>query len=191
MIINIRGTHGSGKSTAVRLLLDTYPHVPLPNANVKRPEGYQVAVPWLKRLVMVVGPYHTACGGCDAVQPCALVFNRVEEYAKGGHVVFEGALVSQMGIARVERYLGLYQDGYVTAVMDTPLDECLRRIGERRKARGDDRPLDPKNTTVKHRSITNAVDKVRGLGGRIVALDHRKTFVQLLTLLKDGDRADL
>lgn len=184
MIVNLRGTHGSGKSTVVRAVIDRYPTVPVTNGG-RRPEGYRVGVPWLDRPVMVVGPYTTACGGCDAIQPFSLIFPLVDRYAAEGHVLFEGALVSTSGTERVRRMVELYGSELVVAVLDTPLGTCLERILARRRARGDDRPLNPKNTTDKYNGVLRCAEKARGVGARVVTVDHRRAVAQVLGLFND------
>lgn len=180
MIVNIRGTHGSGKSTIVRTLLDQYDSPPLGLG--KRPEGYAVNVPSLDRPLYVVGSYETACGGCDGIQPYALIWPRVVQYAALGHVLFEGALVSS-SYGNIGRDSEAYGTEFVFAFLDTPLEVCLARIAARRKARGDDRPVNPKNTQVKYDNIRKSLPKIRDeFRRRVVILDHRKAVSQLLGL---------
>lgn len=178
-IINIRGTHGSGKSTVVKRVLERYGSTRL--GNDKKPEGYRVDLPWGKQLY-VVGSYETACGGCDAIQPYSLIWPRVVEYAQLGHVLFEGALVSS-SYGNIGRASEEYGDQFVFAFMTTPLEVCLQRIAARRLARGDTRPLNPKNTEGKLRSIQGSLPKIIALGRRVVMLDYRHPLPQLLGLL--------
>ena len=60
-VVSIRGTHGSGKSTIVKKILEKYPHTPNLSARGK-PLSYTVKLSRVKTLC-VVGPYVTACGG--------------------------------------------------------------------------------------------------------------------------------
>src|SRR5262245_515887 len=92
MLINLRGTSGSGKSTVVRNLLAQCGCKPIYGVLGPRlPEAYQLMLP---QPIYVLGPYQTPCGGCDAVQPCDLVHKLIKQYAQWGHVVFEGLLMS-------------------------------------------------------------------------------------------------
>ena len=185
MIINIRGTHGSGKSTLVAGLLASHPHVPLGEG--KRPEGYKVTAAGLKRPVYVVGPYTTACGGCDAVQPYDLIWPRVEEYAKKGHVLFEGALVSS-SVGNIGRAMAARrQKDCVVCFLDTPVEECLVRIQRRRAARGDERPLNPANTVSKHQSVERSRPKMEALGVRCVTLHYKRAAKELAALLAEAE----
>lgn len=187
MILNIRGTHGSGKSTLVRGLLHRGNTSPLGSG--KRPEGYITTLPKLASPIYVIGSYETTCGGCDAIQPYSLIWPRIVEYAARGHVVFEGALISS-SYGNIGRSSEVYGDGFVFAFLDTPLEECLRRIAKRREARGDVRPLDPKNTTVKYNNVQRSITKIQNeFGRRVVILKHQIAQLQVMLLLKEGDRA--
>lgn len=184
MIINIRGTHGSGKSTVVKTLLSRYPNEQIKGP--KKPLGYRVAVPFLDRPVMVVGPYETACGGCDAIQPYSLIWPRVDEYAEVGHVLFEGALVST-NYGTIGEASEKYGDDFVFAFLNTPLQVCLDRVKARREARGNLKPLDPYQTTWKHKGILSLYDRFREERGRkTVILDYRKAVSQILGIFNGG-----
>jgi hypothetical protein len=185
MIINIRGTHGSGKSTIIQHILAKYHATPCesrPSVRGPRPLAYNFILTRLpRRPVFIIGPYETACGGCDAIQPYDLIWPLVEKYGALGHVLFEGALVSSsvgnIGRAMAER------DDCVVTFLNTPLQVCLDRIAKRRRARGDDRPLNPHNTTVKFEGILRSRPKMEALGLRCIDLDYRHATDEVLTLL--------
>ena len=67
MLINLRGTHGAGKSTIVRALLDASVARPVYGALGLRPEAYKKTFAGETRL-FVIGPYTTPCGGAT---PCS------------------------------------------------------------------------------------------------------------------------
>lgn len=182
MIINIRGTHGSGKSTIVKQLIERYKAQPESVDSKGRPINYVMQLSDGSQL-FVVGSYVNACGGCDAIQPYSLIWPRVVELAKRGHVVFEGALVSS-SYGNIGRDSVVYGDQFVFAFLDTPLEVCLERIKARRLAKGNDKPLDPKNTKGKFDNILKSIPKIRGeFGRRVVTLDYRKPIPKLLGLL--------
>lgn len=150
MIINIRGTHGSGKSSTVRAFMTLWNCVPALRGG--QVVGYLVESRPIT--TFIVGPYETPCGGCDAIKTQDEVCARVRQYATGRHamhVIYEGALVSTIWT----RYANLHREitPSLFAFMSTPLDLCLDRIAKRRAERGDQRPLDPKNTKTKHETI--------------------------------------
>jgi hypothetical protein len=179
MILNIRGTHGSGKSYIVHQILKRFPNTEMPGKGEKT-TGYIVQLK-PRSVVFVVGPYKTACGGCDAVQPYDLIWPRVETAAELGHVLFEGALVSS-SVGNIGRAMAERNDCTV-AFLDTPLEVCLERIRKRREAKGDLRPLNPHNTTVKFEGILRSRPKMEALGLRCVDLNYKKATEQVLALL--------
>jgi hypothetical protein len=94
MLINVRGTHGAGKSTVVRALLSA--SVPRPIYGLlgfRAPVAYRLTLDRCSHDVFVLGPYQTNCGGCDALD-YDVVLDLISKCAPRGHVVFEGALVS-------------------------------------------------------------------------------------------------
>lgn len=182
MIINIRGTHGSGKSHLIKQLLKRYVAQPTDVDKKGRPNNYVMPLSNGSKLY-VVGPYYNACGGCDAIQPYSLIWPRVVEFAKVGHVLFEGALVSS-SYGNIGRSSEVYGRSFVFAFLSTPLDVCLDRIRRRRLARGNTKPLDPKNTEYKYNDIERSVPKIRDeFNRRVVILDYRKAAAQVLGLL--------
>lgn len=181
-VLNLRGTHGSGKSSIVKHLLDHYPNQPLGFG--KRPEGYKVTIPGLSKPLYVVGPYHTQCGGADAITSYDAIWPRVLSYNKRGHVIFEGALVSSC-VGSIGEALAKRKDA-VACFLDTPLELCLERIQTRRALKGDHRPLDPKNTAAKHASSQRARGRLEELGLRCVTLNYKKANKQVLDLLLEA-----
>jgi len=185
VIANLRGTHGSGKSHIVRQLLDRYSAVPAEVDSKGRPTDYKMNLANGSQLY-VVGPYYNACGGCDAIQPYSLIWPRVVRFAELGHVLFEGALVSS-SYGNIGRDSEVYGDQFVFAFLDTPLSVCLERITARRVAKGNMKPLDPKNTQSKYDGIKTWIPRMRDeLHRRVVILDYRNPIPPLLKLFYGG-----
>lgn len=191
-IVSLRGTHGSGKSSVVKTILERYPHhviMGLSKAGRPRPEGYSVTLP--SGQLYIRGPYHTACGGCDAVQPYADIWPTIERRMDSGkyaHCLFEGALVSS-GYGNLGRSTEKYGDDVVFAFLDTPLDTCLDRIWERRLKRwteqgkpGLPEAVNPKNTADKHAMVEKSIAQIAALGRRTVVIDHTKPVQQVMKL---------
>jgi thymidylate kinase len=183
VIVSIRGTHGSGKSTIVKKIIERYKGMAL-SPNVKgRCEGYMMDLPGVGTLA-VIGSYHNACGGCDGIQPYSLILDRIREYAHhSNHVLFEGALVSS-SYGSVGHLMNEYSPDSTFAFLDTPVEECLRRIKERRAAKGNFEPLNPKNTVVKHDNVHRTKAQMLKLGSsvRIVDIDHTKAVKGVMAL---------
>lgn len=195
-IVSIRATHGAGKSSIVRKILDKYPHELVEPDRKGRPKGYVVSLSAPYADLFVVGPYHTACGGCDAVQPYARILDLINYGAQHHeHVLLEGALVSSsygsvgglMNAYATSSVPGLERHpprDAVFAFLDTPLDLCLERIARRRAAKGNFEPLNPKNTTVKFENVLRTKAQMDKLGSkvRIVDIDHTRPVMQVLKL---------
>lgn len=190
-IVSIRGTHGSGKSTVVRKILDKYPHGEITEAAMTasgkpktRTVGYVVQLTPEQQL-LVVGPYHTACGGCDAVQPYSDIWEIVYTYglSMNRHVLLEGALVSS-SYGTIGKNMSECSHDAVFAFLDTPLERCLERIKQRRAAKGNYEPLNPHNTAVKFENVARTKGQMAKLGSnvRIVDIDHTKPVQQVLKL---------
>lgn len=155
-IVNIRGTHGSGKSTIATRIMNKYgyiEHIKISADGMKaRTAGYIVPIKRGETL-FIVGKYETACGGCDGIQPYSDIWPRVAAAAEDHHhVLFEGALISTTygSIGQESEFFG---NDFVFAFMDTPLEECVRRVNARRAARGAGPIEDIKNIAGKHATI--------------------------------------
>lgn len=154
MIINIRGTSGSGKSTIVqKLMLKWNTDFVLVRGKI---EAYLIRSPYGP--IYVIGPYRTACGGCDAIKTQDEICKLVKKYAKLGHVIFEGVIVSTI-YERYKKLMLQYGGPYRFIFLNTPLDVCLSRIRQRRKAAGNKKPLDPTTTKAKYEAILRVIDK--------------------------------
>lgn len=188
MIISIRGTHGSGKSTTVKELIAMGNGQPIMGRLRNKPEAYRLILEGIPDPVFALGPYTLACGGCDAVQPYDIILDLIRDYATQGHVVFEGALVSS-SFGRIGALLEQRGQEAVFAFLTTPPEECLRRIVQRRLDRGDLRPLNPANTLGKVRSIESSKKTIAAKGTvRMVDLDYKSPVDGLLDLLKGAQR---
>lgn len=182
MIINIRGTHGSGKSYTVKQIISRFNGCPIGKDKRGKPLGYAMKLNNDEQL-LVVGRYDIACGGCDAIQPYSDIWPRVAEFASMGHVLFEGALISA-NYGTIGTSSEQYGNDFVFAFLDTPLDLCLKRIVERRLAKGNTKPLNPYQTTWKHKTILSLYDRFRDeRGRRTVLLNYNKAINQILGLL--------
>ena len=184
MVINIRGTSGSGKSWVMRRLLEEFPN--------RYEPGLQSTI--LDDRILLIGPYYTSSGavGVDymlhfmtldhihamAVQkmmPSPGVFEgKAEQF---DHVMFEGLIVSNV----YERYRKMAAEVDLRWVfLNTPLDVCLRQVEKRRQERGERRPFKPENTITKWNSAQRQVDKARSDGMQVWSVSSNEA-VDLVT----------
>tara|TARA_R110000803_G_scaffold210228_1_gene281507 strand:+ start:1412 stop:1999 length:588 start_codon:yes stop_codon:yes gene_type:complete len=156
MIINIRGTSGTGKSTLVAKLMANYPIIStdleyvlgkrdvITERSKKKTVGYT-----LEKGIHVVGRYETKCGGCDTIKTQDQVFRLVDENANiHKHVVFEGLLTCN-SYGRWKE-LANRQD-FFFLFLDTPISQCLEAVVARRIERG----KTPEEAVADERTIYN------------------------------------
>lgn len=171
MLINIRGTSGSGKSTIVRSIMSEYTWV-----ESIRIEGRKQPISYLcsssleeDQDLMVVGHYETDCGGCDTISKMDDIFDLIRRgHHQGNHVLFEGLLIS----ADVNRVAALHDEGLPLLVLaiDLPLDECLESINTRRRAKAERTgkeykgDVNSRNTVSKHRGVQLSMARLTRLG---------------------------
>lgn len=169
MIINIRGTSGTGKSTLVRNIIALYgAQTKYHLSGRKQPIGYTYKHPNGGRDLAVVGHYETACGGCDTIASLDQIFSLVRQsHDAGMDVLFEGLLIS----ADVNRTAQLHHDGMplLVVALDLPLEECLASVNARRRAKRPDAPdVNPKNTESKHKGVKKSMERLQSQQVRAV-----------------------
>jgi predicted kinase len=148
-ILNIRGTHGAGKSFIVHQLLKA-PHEAIGDFGYHIPQ-YDCGV---------VGKYSTTCGGTDGIKTADEVVQRVRLFANTfRHVVFEGIIVSHTFQRYSELAKELEDKDFWFLFLNTPLEVCLERVKARRLERGNEKPLNPSNLVKDHHVIWNKVRK--------------------------------
>lgn len=194
MIIDIRGTHGSGKSYLVHNLLTKY-------------GGWERTITEPKLGVIghyleavdcgIVARYTESGGGCDGVKTQAEVVRRVRNFDKEfSHVILEGILVGHT----YQRYADLAdeigRDKYIFAFLPTPREECIRRVEERRlrrrakaksKPKGAPKPLNTYHLDNDYeRCHKHLPAKFAAAGYQTLTLDWRDPVPQIVRILEDG-----
>lgn len=150
LIVNPRGTAGSGKTEIVRRVLAAYDWQgqgraePLFRPGRARPFAYRLAHPAGGRPLVVLGQYGGTCGGCDTIPardgglPEALRLAG-ERAADGDDVLLEGLALSADW--RLSSALAARHPLHVLR-LDTPPERCVRNLLSRRRAgRGTGGPL--------------------------------------------------
>jgi hypothetical protein len=154
--------------------VQNYPARPLYGLfGTHKPEAYACTVPGIEHPLFVLGPYETPCGGCDAIKPYGLILDLLRKYAAQGHVLFEGLLIGD-SYGSVGALLDqLSGAGVSSAVirLNTPLEQCLERVQQRRAERGDSRPLNPENTIARFERSLNSKRLFEAAGSRATWLD--------------------
>lgn len=147
MIIQIRGTSGSGKTTVMRQLMAKYgPWKAVTGSESgladyekrKKPLYYESR----ENNLVVLGHYESTCGGCDNIGSARAVAELIHsgEFSWYPRILCEGLLLSE------DVKWSKEMDDLVAVFLTTPLDRCLRQVAQRRQEAGNDEPLNPKNT---------------------------------------------
>jgi thymidylate kinase len=187
MIVNLRGTNGSGKSTVARGLIMVDPEARIVYlAEYKTEAGAERWVPGYhvpKLDLVVVGPYRTDCGGCDAIKTQALVKEAVRKAASlTTHVLFEGVIVSTLFSGYLELSKGLVADGRTPLAwcyLDTPVEECLRRI----QVRNGGKPIKEDLVRQKVRAIEGTRRKAQEAGEEVRMVNHQRALEEVRSWL--------
>ena len=194
VILSLRGTSGSGKTTVARKFITDYPTKILPDPNGKKHWGYEVdlSAEGISQKLYVIGSYENTCGGTDGINTQEEIADRALAAHPRGHVLLEGLLLSKVGPNAITTKLLAPTGAYVAAYLDTPLQTCLDRVIERRKERGDDRPFNPENTISAHKSTFAACKNLHAMGGvKVVTIDHNDAFNETLDVFRRGENGSL
>lgn len=151
MIIQVRGTSGSGKSTVMHEVMDKLGdwqayYSPLFNNPYyyvlrKKPKG---------KTIILLGPYHIDGGGCDVMGK-----KSADRSAPAIYKLIEGLLEVDPSRIILCEGLILSEDVKWTSQMPdvkclflhTPLETCIDRIKKRRAKAGNKKPLNTDNTS--------------------------------------------
>lgn len=191
MIIQIRGTSGSGKSTIVKSIMDLYPPCgvkPVMRVGRKRPICYRLDhLEKEEPQLAVIGHYGTKCGGCDTIstpgQSYPIIFELIRRNAEEGrNVLFEGLLIS----GDVKWSSKLNDLDFLIIELTTSLKDCLDSVNKRRMIRmeGAYTPVNPANTEAKHKLIGRGCDKLnQEFGIKVERHDREAALVRVRELL--------
>jgi len=137
----------------------------------------------LKIPLIIPGHYATPCGGCDTIKTPDRVYQIVAQATSvGSDVLYEGIIVQD----DTTRALALSRApgvDFSIIALTTPIEDCLAAIRDRRAARGDDRPLDEKNTRERARRVESGLRKMEASGAKVYRLDREGAFLKVKELL--------
>lgn len=182
MILKGAGANGSGKTTLAREFMKLWEFTPFTDAKGKVLEYH--AWPTSKQLlyrkfktIVVLGDYRNVCGGMDAVSDKDRRLDLVKEYCdrKDTLVLYEGILVGVTWGAMGELSLRS-KVPWVYWFMNTPYEECVRRVEARRKAKGNLTPFDGmRSLHPKIRSCESVARKAETAGHKVHWVDWKET----------------
>lgn len=151
VVVKLGGVNGSGKTSVARALME---HVGgAKKGALIMPDGRSLpyySAPYSNAEVYVLGKYETACGGMDTISDKHDRIAMVETVAKKKNAIvfFEGLITGKTYGAFGEMSEDHHRKGkpWLYAFMDTPFDECVRRVLQRRAAAGNHADFDPERT---------------------------------------------
>lgn len=172
-IINIRGTSGSGKTTAVRKLMGLADSIePLyieslssrPTNFRAKPIGYNLKFKELGPPIFVTGHYETPTGGADTIGTIAATFGLVSrKHFAHYHVIFEGLLISRSKGRMLDLWRVCGDKAMQSFHINEPLEVCIASINARRLAWGNTTPVDPEQTTATYNRVLKISNDFRKL----------------------------
>jgi len=181
-VVDVRGTHGSGKSQAVFAVLQRYKGRPLMERDHPR-RIYAYTVPKLN--LYVVGPYTSVAGGCDRIMYQDQVCERIRVLARHGNVLCEGVIMSHL----FKRYWALAQElapthDYKFLFLNTTLEQCKTNVLARRAASGNDKPFNPKNVIALHESTGYTRNALLRVGAHVTDVRYPHVVPAIMAALK-------
>ena len=187
VIINLRGTSGSGKSTIVRKLnghYRTFYHIFEEGRRQPISTLYFNPVDLVGSL-FIPGHYETACGGCDTIKTPDKVYELIRAaIVSNWNIIYEGIIIQD----DTRRLIELNAQYPVNIIeLSTPIEDCLAGVQARRNARGDTRSLATKNTVDRFVRVHRTNDKLRSQGFVIPILGREEAHQYCLSLLKSHE----
>lgn len=192
MIVNIRGTSGSGKTTAVRKLMghadsikpvfvQSFSSVGNRGAFNARPIGYNLSFKDLTDSIFAVGHYETPTGGGDTIRYASTIFDLIKrKHLAGYHVVFEGLILSRAKGRIIDLWESFGRDAMAVFHLTTPLEVCLQSINDRRLEKGNTTPVDPLRTKENYNRVLQISNDFRNSGHPIQFVSRDEILTEVL-----------
>jgi len=174
VILDIRGTNGSGKSYPIHQMLKLYGNEQWTLQSTIEDVPFTV-VPDLQ--TAIIGHYDTQCGGADGITKQDAITEAIRAlYPKYKTVIVEGSIVASV-YARWEALARELDDDYWFWFLETPVADCIASVLERRKAKNNSKPFDPNQTLIpRHEAILRLKKRLIDAGRNVANFD-RDTIV--------------
>lgn len=154
LIVEVRGTSGSGKSWVIRQAMGAYDGWEKVYLGKKRrPLYYQHPSG-----ILVLGHYETACGGGDSIGSARAIYAVIDSLKSKPEV--RVMLVESLLLSEDRKWTyQLVNDGNDVRVLflTTPVERCIEQIKGRREEAGNEKPLKEDNT----RNRVGVIEKAR------------------------------
>jgi hypothetical protein len=159
MIIQLRGTSGSGKTTAMRQVIGVGPEW-----TARFSEGRRKPVYYVRDQAAVMGHYSSPCGGCDTFKNYGQLKDALKSAAREvSLILMEGLMLSDDVLQTVEIHetiMPVHRIYY----LNTPLDVCIERVKGRRVAKGKDTVFNEEKLKNRHAQIERTRPRLESAG---------------------------
>lgn len=183
-IYDVRGNHGSGKSTLVRNILKRNQ-----NELILDEEIPYHLVPEFN--LCIVGRYDRRGGGVDAISKSSDELQSfIEKKVKAHNVLFEGIITSEVYTRWNELAEGTDYN-YTFFFLNVDLDTSIERVEQRRLAAGNSKEFNHKNITAKYVQIGRAINKLRESGKTVYELktpSQKEAYQAIMKLIRRGSK---
>ena len=184
LIVNVRGTSGSGKTHLTREFMRQG------STDAVTVDGKVIGYICCRgksvneRMWFVVGSYENVCGGCDTIKTQQQIIDRVAwAISRDYNVWLEGLILSTI-YGLVGAYSEEYADRWVFAYLNTPVDVCVERVIERRRVAGNIKPFDKENTVKRHATIRRNQAIVEEKGREAVTIDYLRPLASINNIIR-------
>ncbi len=196
LLLNVRGTSGSGKTTIVRKFMEEYGVEHIPKWGDKKqylqgkgfPGAAKVVVPGWQSPIYFIGNYSSpGCGGLDTVYSQEDSITLAIKYLQEGHVICEGLLTSGLGPGGIFCKKGMAEvpSQMRFLFLNTTLEQCIENVNKRRRSMGNMEVFtdEKKHLTKKYLQIQNVIRTMTSLNYPIHMLDFEAGYEQVRAML--------
>lgn len=186
IVITIRGTYGSGKTTLARSIMATYTNEQkfyMPKRT--RPLYHTFDHPSGGRPLAVLGSYETVCGGCDTIGDNDTIFQTINYLLAEDYDVLYESIMLAGNIGHTVRHFKESNWDLHVIYLDVPVSVCLDSVNQRRRAKDPDASdVNPKNLLGKAASCKSSRLTLQTHNVPTYLLDRSAAFVKCLELLQ-------
>lgn len=194
MIFNLRGTNGTGKSTVAHHLIEKSGAEPIDYwQNTRRPKPKAYGGIWNGVPIVILGSYETVCGGMDTITDINDAADLIVKYGSDENfpiMFYEGLFISHcMGTVAKRMDDADLKEHLIMGYLDTPLEECLRRVHKRRADRGITTSFKEQNVIDDFQRVNWNRDKATREGWNTFWVNHKKAIKEVEAWLDAGAAA--
>jgi len=185
IVVKLGGTNGSGKTSIARALME------MMGQSIARHHGGKIQAYSGKvegRVWAILGNYENVCGGMDTISDKNIRLAMVRHWAENAHVdvvFFEGLITGKTygafgAMSEEPQHIGKW----LYAFMDTPFEECVARVTQRRQAKGNEAPFDAERTMrPTYKAVNSVALRAATVGHTVYKVPYQLTPAQAASSL--------